>query len=107
MIYIPTYDQNNNYAIIYDKDTIRVYDTPIILDQENTYTDYYINSHYISKNGSETIISDPVCILSENITDQVYYRSDFPDILLTFILLSLVIFYLPIKILFRLFRRFN
>lgn len=107
MIYLPTFNKDNNCAIIYDKDTIRVYDKPIILDQENTYTDFFINSHYIEKTGIETLTTEPVCLVSDNITTEVYYRNDFPQILLTFILMSLVIFYLPIKILFRLFRRFN
>ena len=45
MIFVPNYE---NFSCVYvvDKDTIRV-----LNPTNDIYTDYYVNSHYMSKNG--------------------------------------------------------
>lgn len=103
-IYIP--ETHGICTIVIDKDTVRDYFT-LNINQENQYTDFYINSHYISKKGTELTTSTIDCLDSDIVTNEVYYRNDFADILVIFTILCLFIFLLPIKILFRLFRRFN
>ena len=106
MIYVP----NDTYACysVLDKDTIRAYHTQPKRASTIDYTDYFINSHYISSEGSETFLTTsslPVCITSQNITSEVYYRNDFPSILLTFILLAIICFLLPTMLILKLFKK--
>ena len=53
-IYLPNTLTNSNCVVVRDKDTIRVYEnTPQQNGQYYNYTDYYINSHYITNTGSQ------------------------------------------------------
>lgn len=108
MIYVP----NSTYKcyVVQDANTIRAYHSNPQRNQTITYTDYYINSHYMSRDNSQTFSSTatlPTCITSSQITDSVYYRNDFADILLIFTIMCLFGFYIPLKVFFRLFRRFQ
>lgn len=108
-IYIP---ELTNYKCVYVRGdgVIRAYTE---IPQNNatvTYRDFYINSNYIFTDGEQTFsqyTTVPTCLDSSVLTSKVYYRNDFDKILVIFICLCLIIFYIPIKILFRLFRRFN
>ena len=51
-IFIPTYT-NNSCIVVRDKDTIRVYDRHPQQNDTVNYTDYFINSHYLTNNGSQ------------------------------------------------------
>ena len=103
MIYVP--EVNNNYCyVIHDSNTIRAYKTTN-LNENNEYIDYYLNSHYIENEGTEIIESTPNCI--NNITNEIWYRNDLKDILIIFSIMIIFIIGIPIKILFRLFKRFN
>lgn len=105
MIYVPTLN-NNNCVVIYDKDTIRVYDTQPQSNVLTNYTDYFINSHYLSKSGSEVFATfNDTCISSNNLTTDFYYRNDLFEILGCFIIIALFCFYLPYKIISRGFGR--
>lgn len=103
-IYLP--ETKGVCTIVIDKDIIRDYNS-LNIDEENEYIDFFVNSHYIFKKGIETTTSTIECLDKDIITTEVYYRNDFTDILVIFTILCLFIFLLPIKILFRLFRRFN
>lgn len=109
-IYLPI-DNINDFACysVYDKDTIRAYRTQPQIDSSSEYVDFFINSHYLQNTGvqswgqwSSTL---PTCISSYSITTDFYYRNDFPDILLIFIIFSIVGIYLPFKIFSRIFRK--
>ena len=109
-IYLPI-DNVNDFACysIYDKDTVRAYYTKPALDSSSNYVDFYINSHYLQKTGTQSWgqwnSSLPTCLSSDLITTDYYYRNDFPDILLIFIIFAIVGIYLPFKLISRIFRK--
>lgn len=109
-IYLPI-DNVNDFACysIYDKDTVRAYKTQPQLDSSSEYVDFYINSHYLQRTGIQSWgqwnSSLPTCISSDSITTDFYYRNDFPDILLIFIIFAIVGIYLPFKLFSRIFRK--
>lgn len=107
-IYLPNYT-NNNCIVVRDKDTIRVYDNqPQQNNQYYNYTDYYINSHYLTNTGSQQFnqySTLPVCRNHNEFTKEVFYRNDFDSILIIFLIMCIFIFLIPTKIFMRLFRR--
>lgn len=98
------------YSVV-DKDTIRAYVNRPEINTTSNYVDFYINSHYLEKEGTQTWGSYtqylPVCISSSAISNDIYYRNDLPDILIMFTIFSVFIFLIPIKLFLRLFRRFD
>ncbi len=109
-IYVPDL---NNYKcyVVQSTDVIRGYKE---IPSNNTtieYRDFYLKSNYIYKDGSQSFgnynYSLPVCLDNSVLTDSVYYRNDFDSILVIFLIMCIFCFYIPIKIFFRLFRRFN
>lgn len=105
-IFLPS----TNYACYVTRDsgnTIRAYET---MPRQNTivsYTDYYVNSHYLYSNGTQTFGTNtilPTC-MGATFTDSVYYRNDFDSILLMIFLLLIICFYFPFKIISRMFGR--
>lgn len=109
-IYLPI-DNVNDFACysIYDKDTVRAYRSQPQLDSTSEYVDFYVNSHYLQKTGIQSWgqwnSSLPTCLLSDSITNDYYYRNDFPDILLIFIIFAIIGIYLPFKLISRIFRK--
>lgn len=109
-IYLPI-DNVNDFACysIYDKDTVRAYRSQPQLDSSSEYVDFYINSHYLQKTGIQSWgqwnSSLPTCLSADTITNDYYYRNDFPDILLIFIIFAIIGIYLPFKLISRIFRK--
>lgn len=104
-IYLPS----TNYAcyVVQDANTIRAYNNQPRQNSTSAYTDYYINSHYIYRNGTQTwgnTSNLPTC-MGATFTTNVFYRNDMGDILLMFIIISLVCFYFPYRIIARAFGR--
>lgn len=105
-IYLPSTD----YAcyVAQDANTIRAYETMPRQGGTSAFTDYYINSHYIYKNGNQswgaTYANMPTC-MGATFTTNVMYRNDIADIMITFFILLLVCFYFPYRIISRLFGR--
>lgn len=102
MIYLPI-DDFSSYSCyyVYDKDTIRVYDSLPQLNTSSNYTDYFLNSHYLTKSGSQTwgnYSQLPVCENVNKFTNDIYYRNDMPSILLMFLIFCIFCFYIPFKI---------
>lgn len=107
-IYLPNTVTSSNCAYVRDKDTIRVYDTQPSYNQTIDYTDYYINSHYLSNRGQSTFSQYstlPTCLNSNNFTTEEFFRNDFADICIIFTCLCIFVFLIPTKIFMRLFRR--
>lgn len=107
-IFVPQDNTYNKCYVVQSEGVIRGYDrTP----QNNTnynYRDYYINSDYIYRDGSGTwnqYSTLPICLSTSTITNDVYYRTDLSSILIIFLIMSIFIFYIPIKVFLRLFRR--
>ena len=109
-IYLPI-DNVNDFACysIYDKDTVRAYYAKPALESSSNYVDFYVNSHYLQKTGIQSWgqwnTSLPTCLSSDTITTDYYYRNDFPDILLIFIIFAIIGIYLPFKLISRIFRK--
>lgn len=107
MIYVPDYS-SNNCAYIVNSDIIRKYDSTPRLNSTISYNDYYIKSGYIY-NRSYTSFGQystlPTCIDSSRITTNVFYRNDISDIMITFFILLLIMFYFPYRIMSRMFGR--
>lgn len=91
VIYLPIEIKPQNCAYLYDKDTIRVYETKPSHNTTIAYTDYFINSHYLYRTGDtsfgsySTISYD--CLDYKLFSTHVSYRNDFFEILgITFII---------------------
>lgn len=83
-VYVPSYS-TGNCAYIYNSDVIRVYNSQPSYNTTIAYKDYYIKSGYIYNEGSTTFgnySTLPTCISSSRITSEVYYRNDFPIIMI-------------------------
>lgn len=105
-VYVPSNDCD--CVSVSNGDILRCYtDTP----RQNTtvnYIDYYINSHYLEKGGTQTFnqyTSLPVCVPSNQVTNNVMYRSDLDGILICFLIILLICFYFPYRIISRAFGR--
>lgn len=113
MIYVP--DTSYKCYVIINSDTIRSYEQVPYNPGYNqnisiNYRDYYLNSNYIYMDGSQNFgnySTIPTCLDKSVITDSVYYRNDFDSILIIFLIMSIFIFYIPIKVFLRFFRRFQ
>lgn len=108
-IYIPL-EEGENYVCytIYDKDTIRAYVSTPSFNSSSSYTDYFINSHYLSKNGVQTwgnYSTLPSCIPTNRITQDFWYRNDIKDIVIVFFILSIICIWFPVKLFSRIFGR--
>lgn len=108
MVYVP-YDNKTDYKCytIFDSNTIRAYKNEPQINSNNDYVDFYFNSHYISKIGTQFIESTqelPNCIASDNITNDYWYRLDLAHII---VIVSFFIFFicLTIKVFSRMFGR--
>jgi len=103
-VYLPSFT-SSNCIVVKDKDTIRLYETLPTLGDSVNYTDYFINSHYLTKSGVELIDSVAACESQDNFTNEIYYRNDFDSICIIFIVFALICIYLPFKIVSRAFGR--
>lgn len=111
-IYLPV-DNINDFACysVLDKDTIRAYRTQPQIDSSSEYVDFFINSHYLEKTGTQSwgqwSSSLPICISKDSFTNNYYYRNDFASSLFIFTIFAIFGIMIPIKIFVRLFRRFD
>lgn len=107
MIYVPQKDNYKCY-VVQSEGVIRAYEE---VPQNNTtidYRDYYIESDYIYKDGYQTFsqyTTLPTCLSNDVVTSEVYFRTDFDNILIILFIMSIFCFLIPIKIFKRLFRR--
>lgn len=99
---------------VYDKDTIRAYFRKPAYNSNSDYIDFYINSHYLEKKGNQSWGSEsyysslPYCLPTSSLTNDVFYRTDITSSIVLFSLLTLIMFWVPLKLtFFRLFKRFN
>lgn len=107
-IYVP--DDNALCYVVQSEGVIRAYEQIPTNNSTIDYRDYYIDNHYIYREGTQTFsqyTTLPVCLNNDIITHNTYYRADFTEILIMFTILAFFGIFLPFKILFRLFRRFN
>ncbi len=109
-IYVPDI-QNYKCFVVQSSDIIRAYKEVPQRNTEVEYRDYYINSNYIYKDNTQSFGNYqtylPVCLSTDVVTDNVFYRNDIDSILIIFVIMVIFSFYIPFKIFMRLFRRFN
>lgn len=111
-IYLPIENINDFacYSVI-DKDTIRAYRTQPQIESSSEYVDFYINSHYLQKTGTQSwgqwSSNLPICTSKDLFTNNYYYRNDFASSLFIFTIFAIFGIMIPIKIFVRLFRRFD
>lgn len=103
-IYVPT-DYLNKPCYVVNNDYIRVYNS--INNNYNVVYDIYFNNDYMIRESTASYSSSTRCDNINTYTDDIYYRTDFYKILLIFIIFAYICYWLPWKILCRLFRRFN
>lgn len=106
-IYLPSDSTYNQCYVVQSSDVIRAYDTSPNYNTSYNYRDYYINSSYIYKDGYgswNNYSSLPVCLSSDVITHDYYYRLDFSSILIIFLIINIFGIFLPIKIFSKLFK---
>lgn len=108
MYYVP-FDNKDDYQCytVYDSNTIRAYKNEPLINSNNEYTDFYINSHYISKSGFqyiETTQELPLCINKDYITNDYWYRLDLAHILVIVSFFLMFIFF-TFKVFSRMFGR--
>ena len=107
MIYLPNIDDYECFVVQNDT-TIRAYENMPTQNNSVNYRDYYITANYIYKEGTQQFnqyATLPICLDSNVVTDNVYYRNDFDSILIIFLILSFFCFYLPIKLFSKLLKR--
>lgn len=105
-IYVP--DLSYKCFVIQSEGVIRAYEKVPQNNQEINYRDYYINSSYIYRDGTQSFGSyynTPTCLSTDVVTDSVYYRNDFDKILVIFIIMCIFCFYLPVKVFSKLFKK--
>lgn len=111
-IYLPI-ENINEFACysVLDKDTIRAYRTQPQIESSSEYVDFYINSHYLQKTGTQSwgqwSSNLPICTSKDLFTNNYYYRNDFASSLFIFTIFAIFGIMIPIKIFVRLFRRFD
>lgn len=97
MIYLPESISSNQCAYVYDKDTIRVYESMPRYNSTISYTDFFINSNYLTRTGSTTFSQYstlPNCRDFEDFTTNVGYSNYFDKVLvMSLILIGVVWFF--------------
>lgn len=97
MIYLPDTITNSNCAYVYDSDTIRVYEEVPRLNATIDYTDYFINSHYVSRSGSTSFGNWSTigynCLSASDFTTNAMYRNDLAQIMIIAFILIFMCYY--------------
>lgn len=109
MIYVPDLE-NYDCFVVQSEGVIRAYEEVPTVDTDVAYRDYYINSNYIYRDGFQSFSrysTLPVCISNSELSSEYYYRNDFDSILVIFLIMTIFIVYIPIKVCSRFFRRFQ
>ena len=107
-IYVPESSTYNKCYVVASSDIIRAYDRVPTNNTEYNYRDYYINSSYLYKDGYGSwgsYSSLPICLDSDVITNDFYYRLDMPNILLMFLIINIFGVFIPIKIFSKIFKK--
>ena len=107
MIYVPEDTTYNKCYVVQSEGVIRGYDRYPTNNANYNYRDYYIRSDYIYKDGSGTwnnYSTLPTCLDDDLISNDYWYRTDFSNVLVMFLIINIFGIYLPIKIFSKLFR---
>lgn len=101
-IFLPDEITSLNCAYVYDRDTIRVYKNIPQNNRTIEYTDYFVNSHYLTRTGSTTFNNYSTinydCLDYRTFTTTASYRNDFAGICIIFLCLVIPIWFLISKL---------
>lgn len=105
-IYVP----NENYQcyVVQSEGVIRGYERVPVQNATISYRDYFINSDYIYRDGTQTFgayTTLPTCLDSSVLTHEIHYRLDYDKILVIFLIMCIFVMYIPLKIYSRLWKR--
>lgn len=109
MIYVPD-KENYKCFVVRSEEVIRAYEEVPVNNATISYRDYYYNSNYLYNDGEQSFsqyTTLPVCLSSDVISSDVYYRNDFDSILIILFIMFFFIVVIPFKIFFRFCRRLN
>lgn len=98
-IYVPSAYLNN--CNIINGDYIRSFTN----SNQTQWVDIYFNNHYALKEGSSSYGYSYTCDRINTYTDNIYYRNDIDQILVIFIILLIICFWFPYRIISRMFGR--
>ena len=101
-IYLPTEYINSPCKVI-NNGYIRAYTNSSLTE----YVDIYLNQDYMLREGTYSYGYSGQCDSLNTYTDNFYYRTDFPDILLMFTIFVLFGIYLPFKIIRRFYKKWE
>lgn len=107
-IFMPESSTYNKCYVVQSEGVIRAYDRLPGYNTSYNYRDYYINNSYIYRDGQGTwsnYSTLPICLDSDVITRDYYYRLDMPNILLMFLIINIFGIYLPIKLFSKIFKK--
>lgn len=107
-IYIPEDNTYNKCYVVQSEGVVRGYDRIPVNNSNYNYRDYYIKSDYIYRDGNGSwsqYTTLPICLSSDVITNDFYYRLDFTNILINVFIIILLCFYPGFKIFKSLFGR--
>ena len=99
-IYLPSEYVNSPCKVI-NNGYIRAYTNSSLTE----YVDIYLNQDYMLREGTYSYGYSGQCDTINTYTDNFYYRTDFPDILLMFTIFVLFGIYLPFKIIRRFYKK--
>ena len=99
-IYLPTEYVNSPCKVI-NNGYIRAYTNSSLTN----YVDIYINQDYMIREGYNSYGYSGTCDSLNTYTDNFYYRTDLPDILLMFTIFVLFGIYLPFRIIRRFYKK--
>lgn len=102
MIYIPNYDSTSQKCyVVQNEEVIREYERQPEYNFTIAYRDFYIRSDYIYKDGFQTFgtySTLPVCLSSDSLTNDYWYRQDISSVLVMFLIINIFAIFLPIKL---------
>lgn len=107
-IYVPEDNIYNKCYVVQSEGVIRAYNKVPVNNTTYNYRDYYIRSDYIFRDGTGTWginTTLPICLSSNYITNNYWYRLDITNILINVTIISLFGIYIPYKIISRAFGR--
>ena len=89
---------------------IRAYDHTPAYNTSYTYREYFIHDNYNYRDisgqwGQQGYTTFPVCLSSNDISSNYYYRVDFYQILIMFVIFAFFIFYIPLWLFSKIFKR--
>ena len=108
-IYVPNLS-DYSCVVVRDNNTIRAYRTLPTNNSNVDYVDYYYNSHYYQNSGTQNFSQYstlPTCISSDYLTSEIYYRNDFPMIIIMICFFVLFGFWFPWRLFTKMFRRWG